>query len=242
MESGPGSETLKHLGELFALRTVGQNGVGVNDKIYSFGPFELSADERVLRQAENIVPIPPKAMAALLVLVEAEGRVVSKADLISQVWPDTFVEEGTLAQTVSILRRQLTIDKQAESPIETISRVGYRVRIPITVTSSDAQPELLVSVESSEAGVVELDTPLIEAPSLQTPFIEAPILRDAGFSPAAGQRRLWLFPALGLLLLILAAGCLLLPRFLKKQPAKQLAACEARVDCSPAAVSGHLSA
>jgi len=203
----------------------GQNGVGVNGKIYSFGAFELSAGERVLRQAESIIPIPPKAMATLLVLVQAEGRVVSKTDLISQVWPDTFVEEGTLAQTVSILRRQLTIGKQGESPIETISRVGYRVRIPITVTLTEPEfePESQTAVESSKAGVLVLDASASEFP----PSIEP------GTPPVIGRRRLWLLPTFALLLLLGVAGSLPLRRTLVKQPAKSTTS-DKSVTISPA--------
>jgi DNA-binding winged helix-turn-helix (wHTH) protein/Tol biopolymer transport system component len=202
----------------------GQNGVDVIDEIYSFGPFELSASERVLRHAENIVPIPPKAMAALIVLVKAEGRVVSKADLIGQVWPDTFVEEGTLAQTVSILRRQLMLDKRAENPIETISRVGYRIRTPITAISPEPEPEQ-TAVESSEAGIVVLDAAVA---------LDALAITESGAPPAVEQPRSRLLPVLALLILLGVAATLLLHRILLRQPATSIAAAK------PAPVSPSL--
>jgi len=63
----------------------------------------------------QIVPLPPKVVDTLLVLVENVGSVVDKETLLSRVWPDTFVDENNLAQNISVLRRALRTSK-----IETI--------------------------------------------------------------------------------------------------------------------------
>jgi len=70
--------------------------------IYEFGPFRLDPVERILSGEGNAVALSPKAFDLLIALVSQAGRVVSKDELMREVWPDTFVEENNL--TVNILR------------------------------------------------------------------------------------------------------------------------------------------
>src|ERR1041384_1387687 len=93
---------------------------------YEFGPYRLDTAERVLLRDGQPVPLTPKALQTLLVLVESSGRILDKDVLLSRVWPDTFVEEITLAQNVSTLRKMLGVDQQGRQYIETVPRRGYR--------------------------------------------------------------------------------------------------------------------
>lgn len=92
---------------------------------YDFGPYRLETNERILLRDGRHVPLTPKAFETLLVLVESGGRILDKEDLLKKVWPDTFVEEVSLAKKVSILRKVLGEDL-AHHYIETIPRRGYR--------------------------------------------------------------------------------------------------------------------
>jgi serine/threonine-protein kinase len=89
--------------------------------LYAFGPFTLDVGERVLRREGSIIPLPPKACDVLCFLVEAQGRVVDKAELLDNVWPGTFVEEANLTQSIFLVRKCLGQDY-----IETIPKRGYR--------------------------------------------------------------------------------------------------------------------
>ena len=93
---------------------------------YEFGRFRLDTMERVLRRDQDLVPLTPKVFDILLALVERGGHVVEKDDLMKRVWPDTFVEEGNLTQSVSLLRKALGEAPGGPQFIETISRRGYR--------------------------------------------------------------------------------------------------------------------
>lgn len=106
--------------------------------IWWFGPFRLSAAERLLRRGETPVPLPPKAVDTLVALLAAPGEVIEKRALIEQVWPDTFVEEGGLARNVSLLRKTLGTDKAGSEYIETIPRRGYRFVAPVRTAPEDA--------------------------------------------------------------------------------------------------------
>ncbi|HKQ79651.1 MAG TPA: tetratricopeptide repeat protein [Blastocatellia bacterium] len=98
---------------------------GQANHFYEFGPFRLDPAERLLLRAGDIVPLAPKAFETLLALVERHGRVWQKEELIKRIWPDTFVEEGNLAQHIFTLRRALTDGQNGCQYIETIPRRGY---------------------------------------------------------------------------------------------------------------------
>jgi DNA-binding winged helix-turn-helix (wHTH) protein len=60
-----------------------------------------------LLRDEKLVPVPPKVLETLLLLVENNGHVVNKEAFLQRVWPGTFVEEGNLSQNVFMLRKLL---------------------------------------------------------------------------------------------------------------------------------------
>lgn len=100
-------------------------------RYYRFGPHRLSASEKVLDRDGFNVPLPPKAIETLLVLVENHGHVVSQQTLMDRVWPDTFVTDSSLTRNISLLRKALDDDAAATSCIETVSKRGYRFAIPV---------------------------------------------------------------------------------------------------------------
>src|SRR5436309_3228203 len=97
-------------------------------QIYEFGPFRLDAANRLLYRDGQIIPLPPKVVDTLLVLVEKAGSVVDKETLLSRVWPDTFVDENNLSQNISVLRRALG---NGDCKIETVPKRGYRLIAPV---------------------------------------------------------------------------------------------------------------
>lgn len=93
---------------------------------YTFGPFLLNPRERLLQRSGLPVHLTPKAFEILLALVENEGRLMGKEELIERVWPDSFVEEGSLAVNISVLRRALGERQSGQKYIENVSGRGYR--------------------------------------------------------------------------------------------------------------------
>src|SRR5579864_6390192 len=94
--------------------------------LYDFGPFRLDAGQRVLLRHGELIPLAPKAFDTLLELVENDGQVLDKEQLLKRIWPDTFVEEGSLAQNISILRKILGEGTDGQQYIQTIPKRGYR--------------------------------------------------------------------------------------------------------------------
>ena len=93
--------------------------------LYDFGRFRLDAKERLLLHDREIVPLTPKAFDMLLALVENSGHLLEKNELMQRLWPDSFVEEGSLAQNISLLRKALG-ESESQKFIETVPRRGYR--------------------------------------------------------------------------------------------------------------------
>ena len=94
--------------------------------LYEFGPFQLDPPERLLLCDGQPVPMPPRAFDLLVFLVERRGHLVEKDELLKAVWHGSFVEEGNLSVTVSVLRKALTDDRGQHKYIETVSKRGYR--------------------------------------------------------------------------------------------------------------------
>src|SRR5262245_54507167 len=124
------------------------------EKDYRFGDYQLAASERVLRRKGEIIPLPLKSLEVLLVLVGQHGRLVSKEELMEQVWPDSHVEEANLARHIYTLRKTLGEgSKEAEGEhhyILTVPGRGYRFVM-------DVQTESLAAGERDEQPIVEKD-------------------------------------------------------------------------------------
>src|SRR5580704_14327548 len=106
--------------------------------LFEFGPFRIDRTERLLRRGSDVIPLTPKAIETLLVLAANGGRVVEKDELIHHVWPDTFVEEGSLARNISLLRKVLGGGPDDADYIETVPRRGYRFVAPVTETRDES--------------------------------------------------------------------------------------------------------
>ncbi|HEU4511077.1 MAG TPA: winged helix-turn-helix domain-containing protein [Pyrinomonadaceae bacterium] len=89
-------------------------------RFYLFDGFRLDARERILFKENREVPLTPKVFDTLLVLLENSSHVLTKKELMQQVWPDSFVEENNLAQNISILRKALGASTTGEHYIQTV--------------------------------------------------------------------------------------------------------------------------
>jgi DNA-binding winged helix-turn-helix (wHTH) protein/Tol biopolymer transport system component len=93
---------------------------------YEFGPFRFEPEERTLLREGSPVPLSPKLIDTLDVLVKNAGHLVEKDELLRRLWPDTFVEEGNLNKNIFLLRQALGQWDGKREYIETIPKRGYR--------------------------------------------------------------------------------------------------------------------
>lgn len=104
--------------------------------IYEFGDFRLETGKRLLLRRGEPVPLTPKAFDTLLHLVQNQGKVIAKDELMQAVWPDTVVEENNLNQNISTLRRVLGESRGENRYIATVPGKGYQF-IPSVDVSTD---------------------------------------------------------------------------------------------------------
>ncbi|HXI94468.1 MAG TPA: winged helix-turn-helix domain-containing protein, partial [Blastocatellia bacterium] len=125
--------------------------------LYEFGPFLLDAASRILLKEGMTVRLTPKAFETLLVLVQHGEQVVEKEQLLKEVWPDSFVEEGSLSRNIHELRKALGDDSSEPRYIETIPKRGYRFIASLIVSVPDARQIGPPGVDR-EATVIEKHT------------------------------------------------------------------------------------
>jgi DNA-binding winged helix-turn-helix (wHTH) protein len=105
--------------------------------IYKFGDFCMDPAEQLLLHGGRPVALTPKVFETLLILVQSEGRLIEKDDFISQLWPEVFVEEVTLAQNISQLRKALGDGRNGTPLIQTVHKRGYRFTPAVRKIVSD---------------------------------------------------------------------------------------------------------
>jgi DNA-binding winged helix-turn-helix (wHTH) protein/Flp pilus assembly protein TadD len=93
---------------------------------YEFGEFHVNRKKRLLLRNGDSVALTPKVFDTLLYLLQHQGEVVEKSELMRAIWPDTAVEENNLSQNISCLRRILGENRGANLYIATVPGRGYR--------------------------------------------------------------------------------------------------------------------
>src|SRR6202171_267206 len=138
---------------------------------YRFGSFELQPDNRRLLKDGATISLHPRAFDLLAALVDRAGYLVTKDELLAQVWPKTVVEEASLHVQVSALRKVLGADA-----ITTVSGRGYQFTLPVTKDDGEANrasrsklnlPYQLTSFVGREQEIAQLEA-LVTAHRLVT--------------------------------------------------------------------------
>jgi len=116
---------------------------------FRLGRWRVDPQVRELSDGENHRRLSPRAMGILSLLVEADGGVVRRDDLLEAIWPDVVVGEESVTTAVSELRRALG-DKRGDGArlIDTVQKTGYR----LTVRALPDTPEPLATFTDDPAG------------------------------------------------------------------------------------------
>src|ERR1700733_12214282 len=133
-----------------------------SEGIFQFGEFQVDVLARSMRRKDEIVTLNRRAFDVLLYLVQNPGRVLTRDELLKNVWPDIFVDENSLAQSISALRRALEEKPGDNSFIVTLPGRGYQfvsavtVVVPdsLSVTPAGATPDAVPAANNSFQGVL----------------------------------------------------------------------------------------
>jgi DNA-binding winged helix-turn-helix (wHTH) protein/TolB-like protein len=139
---------------------------------YEFGSFRLdTAKRRLFHDDGQVVPLTPKAIETLRVLIERRDQIVLREDLMNAIWPDVAVEDGNLSVTVSMLRKALSDDGNGNKLIETIPKQGYRFLGAVRVID---ETDVVLTVEKYTEKKLTIDEHLNVDRRLITLFSSVP--------------------------------------------------------------------
>jgi DNA-binding winged helix-turn-helix (wHTH) protein/tetratricopeptide (TPR) repeat protein len=163
--------------------------------IFQFGNgFKVDAGTRTLRWEDEVVTLNRRAFDVLLYLVQNPGRVITRDELLKNVWPDTVVEESSLVQSIYVLRRALSEKPGDNKYIVTLPGRGYQFVSPVKAAAPESLSVILNDVAAASNSS---DGFLFQRPSIRTSIFteqtrsdtaeltEAPIVRARKFGKIA---------------------------------------------------------
>ncbi len=97
-----------------------------NGTIYEFADFRVVPEDNLLLRNGESIPLPPKAFSTLVHLIEHQGHLVRKEDLIEKIWENSYVEEAAVSRCVWTIRSALGEDSKSQRFIQTVPKCGYK--------------------------------------------------------------------------------------------------------------------
>jgi DNA-binding winged helix-turn-helix (wHTH) protein/tetratricopeptide (TPR) repeat protein len=105
-----------------------------HSRVYRFAEFEVNPVARTLMRNEVAIGLSRRSFDLLLYFVQNSGKILSKDELLKQIWPDTFVDENSLAKSISVLRKALDDGSTERNFVLTLPGRGYQFGAPVEVT------------------------------------------------------------------------------------------------------------
>jgi len=121
------------------------------DTVYAFGPFILSERERELTSNGHPLRLKRRDFDVLLILLKNRSKLVTKSQLLDEVWPTSYVSEANLSVHIGCLRKLLGTNSRDHSYIQTVNRFGYRFVGEVNVSYEDRSKPQVPSLEMNEA-------------------------------------------------------------------------------------------
>ena len=106
--------------------------------IYGFDDYALDEERYQLRWRGDELDLEPKVFEVLAYLIRERDRVVPKAELLEELWPDQIVGEWSLTRCISVARKAVQDNSSEQRPIQTLYGRGYRFVAPVQVLADDA--------------------------------------------------------------------------------------------------------
>ena len=173
------------------------------EEIFRFGEYQLDPLTHSLRRGKELIRLNRRAFDVLLYLVQNPGKIIPRDELLKNAWPDTFVEENSLTQSISALRRALEEKPGVNNYIATLPGRGYQFVSPVQVTASELSA---VSVVPGIPG----DGPTgiaLQRETIRTTITTTTQEQEKAPQPLLAGRRAWTTgPLVATVLLMLALG------------------------------------
>jgi DNA-binding winged helix-turn-helix (wHTH) protein/predicted ATPase len=127
--------------------------------LFRFEGFELDDDLFSLRRGETDIEIRPQALDVLVYLIKNRERIVTKRELLDEVWRGTTVTENTILQAIVALRRALVDDDEQPRMIQTVRARGYRFIAKVDVWSEGGQAQSPSPTPTRHQAVIAAEEP-----------------------------------------------------------------------------------
>jgi Tol biopolymer transport system component/DNA-binding winged helix-turn-helix (wHTH) protein len=152
----------------------------VKNRFYEFGEFRIDARERLLSKDGKPVPINFKSFDVLLVLLQNEGQLLEKEELMRRVWAEAIVEEANLKNCISALRKALGDTPNQSRYIQTLPKLGYKFVAPV-IALPDEKVDLIVERHTLTEVLIETESMILseDVAAAETALKRDSILSDA---------------------------------------------------------------
>jgi DNA-binding winged helix-turn-helix (wHTH) protein len=134
--------------------------------IRRFDDFELDLERFELRRGTERIHVEPQVFDVLAHLTGHADRVVTKEELLDEVWGTRFVTESTLTSRVKSARRAIGDDGSKQALIRTVRGRGFRFAVPVETVGNapgSTEPSGHPAPESTRPATVPETEPLIAA-------------------------------------------------------------------------------
>ncbi len=173
------------------------------DRIYRFEGIEVDIARGCLKRGQQELHLRQKTFQVLVYLLEHHDRLVTKEELLEQVWRETAVTDDVLVQSVMDIRKALGDDPHRPRFVRTIPKVGYRFVGSVEV--SRANGSMLVQTEDATSIEIEYER---EVPSSRIAGLTRTL--SATFPVLPGKPRNVSFVVATILLILVAAAAVVL--------------------------------
>ncbi len=143
--------------------------------IYVFDDYELDISSYELRHTGKLQRIEPKVFELLAYLIKHHSRVVSKEELLENLWPDRFVSESALTYSIRAARKAIRDTGRAQRLLKTVYGRGYRFVAPVQTRQYPKE--------------TEAETPLIQDMATQVEASQEPPQAPPGVVSLPAERR-----------------------------------------------------
>jgi eukaryotic-like serine/threonine-protein kinase len=167
-------------------------------ELVRFYDYSIDRLRWVIQWQEQPIAVSRKSFDLLLYLIDHRDRVVSKDELLEQLWPEQFVEESNLTQHIFLLRKALSKHEGDQKIIQTLPGRGYRFTAPLAESDEPAEEMVLSATESITRITVEEE---VDDPVTSTSLVEV-----SSLAPSVRRRGLFLLISVALLAALAVGG------------------------------------
>jgi DNA-binding winged helix-turn-helix (wHTH) protein/tetratricopeptide (TPR) repeat protein len=142
-------------GENVNMAASASHTAGIVSGVYQFADVTVDLDRFELRRAEVPQHVEPQVFEVLAYLLRHRDRLVTKQELMDQVWHDRFISDSAITSRIKAARRATGDDGERQNVIQTVHGRGYRFVADVAQPIPRPEP-----AESATAGFVARDAEL----------------------------------------------------------------------------------